>query len=49
MIFKDALKSMLEYGERCETDGEYRGNAPEFVNVPKEFGEIVESGRCRRK
>ena len=35
MIFKDALKSMLEYGKRCETDGGYRGSAPEFVKCPK--------------
>jgi hypothetical protein len=34
MIFKDALVSMLEYGERCETDGGYRGSAPEFVKCP---------------
>ncbi len=36
MIFKDELVSMLEYGERCETDGGYLGSAPEFVKCPKE-------------
>ena len=35
MIFKDGLVSMLEYGERCETDGGYRGSAPEYVKCPK--------------
>jgi hypothetical protein len=35
MIFKDALVSMLENGERCETDGGYWGSAPEFVKCPK--------------
>jgi hypothetical protein len=43
MIFKDALLSMLEYGERCETDGGYRGSAPEFVKCPK--GAWRESGK----
>jgi hypothetical protein len=35
MIFKDTLVSMLEYGERCETDGGYWGTAPKFVKCPK--------------
>ncbi len=35
MIFKDASVSMLECGERCETDGGYQGSAPEFVKCPK--------------
>ncbi len=26
---------MLEYGERCETDGGYQGSAPKFVECPK--------------
>ncbi len=43
MIFKDDLVSMLEYGERCETDGGYRGSAPEFVKCPK--GVWGESGK----
>jgi len=43
MIFKDALLSMLEYGERCETDGGYRGSAPDFVKCPK--GVWGESGK----
>ena len=43
MIFKDALVSMLEYGKRCETDGGYRGSAPEFVKCPK--GVWGESGK----
>ena len=33
----------LEYGERCETDGGYRGSAPEFVKYPK--GVWGESGK----
>ena len=44
MIFKDALVSMLEYGERCETDTHLS-----LLNVPKKFGERVESRRCSRK
>ena len=43
MIFKDALVSMLEYGERCETDGGYWGSAPEFIKCPK--GVLGESGK----
>jgi hypothetical protein len=43
MIFKDTLVSMLEYGERCETDGGYQGNAPKFVKCPK--GVWGESGK----
>jgi hypothetical protein len=34
MIFEDALKLNLEFGERCETDAGYRGSAPEFVKCP---------------
>ena len=34
---------MLEYGERCETDGGYQGSAPEFVKCPK--GVWGESGK----
>ncbi len=50
MIFKDALMSMLEYGERCETDGGYRVvHLMSSLNVPKEFGERVESRQCSRK
>jgi hypothetical protein len=43
MIFKDALVSMLEYGERCETDGGYWDGAPKFVKCPK--GVWGESGK----
>ena len=43
MIFEDALVSMLEYGERCETDGGFRGSAPDFVKCPK--GVWGESGK----
>ncbi len=43
MIFKEALVSILEYGERCETDGGYWGSAPEFVKCPK--GVWGESGK----
>jgi len=43
MIFKDTLLSMLEYGERCETDGGYQGSAPDFVKCPK--GVWGESGK----
>jgi hypothetical protein len=35
IIFEVALVSMLEYGERCETNGGYWGSAPEFVKCPK--------------
>jgi hypothetical protein len=49
MMFKDALLSMLEYGERCETDGGYRGSAPEFVKCPMKVWEEVGSGQCSRK
>ena len=50
IIFKDALVSMLEYGERCETDGGYIGVVHlSLLNVPKEIGERVESGRCSRE
>ena len=53
MIFKDALVSMLEYGERCETDGGYRGSAPEFVKCPKgvwgESGKWVMQQRVRSR
>jgi hypothetical protein len=42
MIFKDVLVSMLEYGERCETDGGYHGSALKFVKCPKGvWGESV--------
>ena len=34
-IFKVGLVSMLEYGERGEADGGYRGSAPEYVKCPK--------------
>ena len=34
---------MLEYGERCETDGGYWGSAPELVKCPK--GVWKESGK----
>ncbi len=34
-IFEEALMSMLEYGERCETDGGYRDSAHEFLKCPK--------------
>ncbi len=44
MIFKDALVSVLEYGERCETDEGYWGSAPKFVKCPK--GVWGESGKC---
>jgi len=43
MIFEDTLVSMLEYGERCETDVGYRGSAPEFVKCPT--GVWGESGK----
>ena len=50
MIFKDALKSMLEYMARGARLMEGIGVVHlSSLNVPKEFGEIVESGRCRRK
>ena len=49
MIFKDALLSMLEYGERCETDGGYRDIHLSLLNVPREYGERVGSGQCSRK
>jgi hypothetical protein len=35
IIFEDALVSMLEYGERCETDEGYWGIALEFAKCPK--------------
>jgi hypothetical protein len=44
MIFKDALVLMLEYGERCETDGGSQISAPEFGKSPK--GVWGESGKC---
>lgn len=34
MIFKHALATNLEHGERCETDKGYRGSAPHFVKCP---------------
>jgi hypothetical protein len=43
MIFKDALVSILEYGERCETDGVYQDSAPEFFKCLK--GVWGESGK----
>ena len=49
MIFKDGLVSLLEYGERCETDGGYRGSAPGMLNVPREFGERLRVKQCSRK
>jgi hypothetical protein len=33
-IFRDSLVSMLEPGERCETDRGYQGSAPTYVKCP---------------
>jgi hypothetical protein len=33
-IFRDSLVSMLEHGERCETDRGYQGSAPTYVKCP---------------
>ncbi len=32
--FRDSLVSMLESGERCETDRGYQGSAPTYVRCP---------------
>jgi hypothetical protein len=34
MIFADSLKSHWELGERCRTNADYLGSAPEFVKCP---------------
>ncbi len=33
-IFRDSLVSMLEHGERCETDRGYQGSTPTYVKCP---------------
>jgi hypothetical protein len=37
-IFRDALKSMLDPGERVEADDGYRGESPGYVKCPKSIG-----------
>ena len=49
MIFKDGLVSILEHGERCETDGGYRGSAPEHVKCPKGVWGETESQAMQQK
>ena len=36
-IFRNSLKSHIEYGERVEADDGYLGEAPEFIKCPASF------------
>lgn len=38
-IFRNALKSMLELGERVEADDGYVGEAPRYVKCPRSIGQ----------
>ena len=42
-IFRNSLKSHLEYGERVETDDGYLGEAPEFIKCPASFTNPTET------
>ena len=37
-IFRNALLSELEDGERCEADDGYRGESPKYVKCPASIG-----------
>jgi hypothetical protein len=40
-IFRNALKSMLDPGERVEADDGYRGESPGFVKCPQSIGQLA--------